>query len=81
MNLKDIKPGEVLYFQPEDMTIVVVIVGKDGFRYICPPHLQFDDDGNLISTYVSYEALSEWTISLGTISDISASLIGKKTLG
>lgn len=79
MSVKEVAVGEVLYFQPEEMTILVVMVGEDGFRFIEPMNPEFDSMGNVISIYVSYEAISEWTISLGSITNISASLMGKKT--
>jgi hypothetical protein len=69
--------GEVLYFYPEELAILVVMAGDDGIRYIEPMNPRFDNNGSMITTYVSYSALSEWTISLGSITNISAILMGK----
>jgi hypothetical protein len=71
--------GEVLYFYPEEMPVLVVITGDDGFRYINPMKPEFDNNGNVKTTYVSYAAISEWTTSLGSITNISATLMGKKS--
>ena len=71
------KPGEVLHFYPEELTILVVMASEDGIRYIEPMNPQFDDKGNVLTTYVPYSTLSEWTISLGSITNISATLMGK----
>jgi hypothetical protein len=79
MNIEEVKPGEVLYFHPEELTILVVMVGEHGFRYIEPMNPEFDSNGNIKTTYIIYEALSEWTVSLGSITNISAYLIGKKS--
>jgi hypothetical protein len=77
MSVKQVIPGEVLYFYPEELTVLVVMAGPLGFRYIEPMNPQFDDHGHLITKYESYETLSEWTISLGSITNISATLMGK----
>lgn len=79
MSVKKVITGEVLYFIPEDLTILVVMTNETGFRYIEPMNPQFDDHGNILTIYVSYDALSEWTISLGSITNISATLMGKKS--
>jgi hypothetical protein len=79
MSVKKAEPGEVLYFVPEELTILVVMVSDDGIRYIEPMNPEFDDYGNVITKYTSYESLSEWTISLGSITNISATLMGKKS--
>ncbi len=73
------QPGDVLYFTPEELTIIVVMSGDDGIRYIEPTNLEFDNNGHIITTYVSYAAIGEWTVSLGSISDISKVLMGKKS--
>lgn len=77
--MNKVQPGDVLYFTPEEMTIIVVMSGNDGFRYIEPTNLEFDNNGNIITTYVSYAAIGEWTVSLGNIADISEVIIGKKS--
>jgi hypothetical protein len=74
-----VETGEVLYFYPEEMAILVVMVGDDGFRYIDPMKPYFDENGNVKTFYASYESLSEWTTSLGSITNISATLMGKKS--
>jgi hypothetical protein len=78
MSVKFAQPGEVLYIYPDELAILVVMNGIDGFRYIEPMNPQFDNNGNIITTYVSYTSLSEWTVSLGSITNISATLMGKK---
>lgn len=70
-------PGEVLYFYPEELAIMVVMAGDDGIRYIEPMNLEFDNNGCIVTKYVSYSALGEWTISFGSITNISATLTGK----
>jgi hypothetical protein len=77
MSVKKATPGEVLYIYPEELTILVVMAGDDGIRYIEPMNPQFDNNGNVITTYVSYATLSEWTVTLGSITNISATLMGK----
>lgn len=78
MNLKNVKPGDVLFFTGEDLTIMVTMVGDNGIRYYEPMNPEFDNNGNLLMTYTTYASLSEWTISLGSITNISATLMGKK---
>lgn len=73
------QPGEVLHLVPEELTILVVMAGDDGIRYIEPMNLEFDNNGNIETKYVSYAALSKWTISFGSITNISAALMGKKS--
>jgi len=73
------QPGDVLYFTPEEMTIIVVMSGDDGIRYIEPTNLEFDNNGHIITTYVSYAVIGEWTVSLGNVADISEVIIGKKS--
>jgi hypothetical protein len=70
-------PGEVLYVTPEELPVLVVMSGDDGIRYIEPMNLEFDNNGSIVTKYVSYAALSEWTISFGSITNISATLMGK----
>jgi len=65
-----VQPGELLHFAPERKTMLVVMANENGFRYIEPMNPQFDDEGNVISTFVAYEALEEWTISLGTVASL-----------
>lgn len=77
MSIKKLSPGEVLYFYPEELPILVVMVGDDGFRYIEPMNPQFDDNGNVLTTYLSYDEIGEWTTSLGSINNILDSLMGK----
>lgn len=72
-------PGELIHFYPEELSILIVMAGDEGVRYIEPMNPQFDDKGNLITTYISYDALSEWTISLGTVNYISDRLTEKKS--
>jgi hypothetical protein len=74
-----VKVGDVLYFHPEEMAVLVVMTGDDGFRYIDPMDPHFDNNGNIKTHYTSYAAISEWTISLGSVTNISATLIGKKS--
>lgn len=71
------QPGEVLHFYPEELTVLVVMANETGIRYIEPMNPQVDDKGNVITTYVPYSTLSEWTVSLGSIINISATLMGK----
>jgi hypothetical protein len=73
------QPGDVLYFTPEEMTILVVMSGDDGIRYIEPNRLEFDNNGAIVTTYVSYAALSEWTVSLGSIENMVTALMGRKS--
>lgn len=80
MSIKKAVPGEVLYFYPEELAILVVMAGDDGIRYIEPMNPQFDNNGNIITTYIPYATLSEWTISLGSITNISATLIGRNRI-
>jgi hypothetical protein len=77
MTVKQVLTGEVLYIYPEETAILVVMTGSDGFRYIEPMNPEFDDHGNLITKYVTYGELSNWTISFGSITNISATLMGK----
>jgi hypothetical protein len=77
--VKKATPGEVLYFSPEELTVLVVMAGDDGIRYIEPMNLEFDNNGNVKTKYVTYAALSEWTVSFGSITNISATLMGKKS--
>lgn len=77
--MNKVQPGDVLYFTPEEMTIIVVMSGDDGIRYIEPTNLEFDDNGRIVTTYVSYAAIGEWTVSLGSIVDISEVLMGEKS--
>lgn len=74
-----VKTGEVIYIHPEELTIMVVMSSESGFRYIEPMNPKFDDYGNVITTYVSYYDLPDCTISLGNVTNISATLIGKKS--
>lgn len=74
---KPVIVGEVLYIIPDRLTIMVVMTSEHGFRYVEPMNPQFDDNSNMITTYVSYETLSEWTTSFGSITNISATLMGK----
>lgn len=78
-SVKKATTGEVLYFYPEEMAVLVVMAGDDGVRYIDPMNPQFDNNGNIITTYVPYAALSEWTVSFGSVMNISATLMGKKS--
>lgn len=70
-------PGEVLFIQPEELPILVVMRSEEGIRYINPMKPEFDDIGNVKTTYISFKDLSPWTISLGSITNISATLMGK----
>jgi hypothetical protein len=74
-----VETGDVLYFYPEETAFLVVMVGDDGFRYINPMKPEFDKNGNIQTTYTSYAAISEWTTSLGSVTNISATLMGKKS--
>jgi hypothetical protein len=76
-SVKKASPGEVLFFQPEELTMLVVMASDEGVRYIEPMNLKFDDNGDIKTNYASYETLSEWTISFGTMADVSAKLVGK----
>lgn len=78
-SIKNTQPGDILYFTPEELPILVVMTGDDGIRYIEPMNPEFDNNGNIATTYVSYAALSEWTVSFGSISNISKTLIGAKS--
>jgi hypothetical protein len=73
------QPGEVLYFTPENMPVLVVMAGDDGIRYIEPMNLEFDNNGSIITKYATYATLSEWTVSFGTLANISATLMGKQS--
>lgn len=77
--MNKVQPGDVLYFTPEEMTIIVVMSGDDGICYIEPTNLEFDSNGHIVTTYVSYAAICEWTVSLGNIADLSEVIIGKKS--
>lgn len=66
--------GEVLYFIPEDMTILVVMANEEGVRYIDPNELEFEDNGSIKTLYAENAALDEWSVSVGPISNISAYL-------
>lgn len=77
--IKNAQPGEVLYFTPEELTVLVVMAGDDGIRYIEPMNLEFDNNGCIVTKYVTYAALSEWTVSFGTLTNISATLMGKQS--
>lgn len=77
MKVETIQQGQVLHFVPEEMSFLVVMANDEGIRYIDPDNLEFDDSGNVITQYTPYETLSEWTICLGTMNDISAKLTGK----
>lgn len=77
MKSTKVNPGDVLYFAPEELTVLVVMSGDDGIRYIEPMNPQFDNNGKLETTYLSYDAMSEWTISLGSVDKISERLMGK----
>lgn len=77
LTMKKAQSGDVLHFVPEDLTILVVMAGDDGIRYIEPMNLEFDNNGCIMTKYVSYAALSEWTVQFGSVSDISAKLMGK----
>jgi len=74
-----VKPGEVLYFNPKETTVLVVMSGDDGFRYIDPMEIEFDNNGCIKTTYISYAAISEWTSSLGSIANIAERLMGKRS--
>jgi hypothetical protein len=74
-----VRTGEVLYFYPEEMAVLVVMTGDDGFRFIDPMKPEFDNNGCIKTTYTSYAAISEWTTSLGSITNISATLMNKKS--
>lgn len=75
--VKRAQPGEVLYFAPEELSILVVMANEIGVRYIEPMNPKVDDLGNVKTKFISYDALSEWTISFGNIADISETLMGK----
>ena len=79
MSVKTVTPGEVLYIVPKDLTVLVVMGNEKGFRYIDPMNPQFDDMGNVLTVYISYESMSQWTVSFGSITNISATLMGKKS--
>lgn len=79
MNLKQATTGEVLYTYPSESPILVVMANDEGVRYIEPMNPKFDDNGNMRTKYISYESLSDFTISLGSITNISALLVGKKS--
>ena len=79
MSVKTVTPGEVLYIVPKDLTVLVVMANEKGFRYIDPMNPQFDDMGNVLTVYISYESMSQWTVSFGSITNISATLMGKKS--
>jgi hypothetical protein len=79
MTVRHALPGEVLYFYPEELTILVVMSNDIGIRYIEPANPIVDVIGNVKTKFISYDALSEWTISLGSITDISAALMGKNS--
>jgi hypothetical protein len=77
MSIDIVKSGELLHFYPEEITILVLMVNERGIRYIEPMNMTFDEQGNIETKFTTYEALSEWTISLGTVKDISETLTGK----
>lgn len=81
MSVKQVSVGEVLCFQPEETIILVVMVGDNGFRYIEPMNPRFYNNGAVESIYIEYDAISEWTISLGNITNISERLMGNKSDG
>lgn len=66
--------GEVIYFTPEDMTILVVMANEEGVRYIDPNELEFEDNGSLKTLYAENAALDEWSVSVGPLSNMSAYL-------
>lgn len=74
---KKIDTGDVLYIAPDDITILVVMANEMGIRYIQPMNPTFDELGNIKTEFISYSKLSAWTISLGSITNISATLMGK----
>lgn len=73
---KKIEPGDLLYLH-EGITILVVMVGGNGIRYMEPMNPKIDDDGNIESIFIPYEKFSEWAVSLGSVDNISAKLMGK----
>lgn len=79
MKITKVEQGEILHFYPEELSILVVMTGDDGLRYIDPMNPKFDINGNIETTYISYAALSEWTITLGTVSNIADRLTEKKS--
>jgi hypothetical protein len=79
MSVTTAKPGDVLYFYPEEIPVLVVKSDDDGITYITPMNPKFDNLGNLRTSFISYELLGKWTISLGSVTNISATLIGKRS--
>ena len=69
--------GEVIYFVPEDMTILVVMANEEGVRYIDPNELEFEDNGSIKTRYAENEALDEWSVSVGPLMNMSAYLASK----
>jgi hypothetical protein len=74
-----IGPGEVLLIHPEEKIVLVVMSNELGIRFIEPMNPEVDILGNVKSKFMSYAAMSEWTVSLGSITNISATLMGKKS--
>lgn len=64
------KPGDILYFHPEELTILVVIASNEGVRYIEPMNPQFNDNGNIITRYADNKTLLEWTSLIGSMDEI-----------
>ena len=74
MKITKAEAGELLYLHPQELTILVVLAGDDGIRYIDPMNLEFDNNGCIRTNYISYSALSEWSISLGTVASFAQRL-------
>jgi hypothetical protein len=77
MIVKQAMPGDVLYIVPDEIIILVVMANDIGVRYIEPMNPTVDILGNVKTKFISYAALSEWTTSLGSVTNISATLMGK----
>ena len=66
--------GDILFYYTEEITIIVVMSNADGIRYINPME-PVDEDGKVITTYLSKSAISNSCYYLGNMNDISIDLI------
>ena len=69
------KPGDILYFWAEDAALMVVMANERGVRYYDANNTEYTDEGNIITSFASYDELNEVCSYMGNIEEIVRSKV------
>lgn len=71
----EFEPGDIVYFYPESLTMCIVMSNDEGVRYMTPGEPITDEDGKVLTFFVSREVLMENCMLLGSITDLVSDIL------